>query len=635
MKSKFILLVSFLVLVLAGCSFSLAEDIAPPAGYQSPTPQPTLGNLYPSQPPSVSRGAQIFTQNCLPCHGEAGLGNGPSSARLPVPVAAIGLKDISEQSSPAAWYTVISQGRQDRSMPAFGAVLTDQQRWDVLAYVYMLSSSLTGQSAQGASLYSQYCTNCHGAGGDALASANFTDQQLMSQTTGTALYRVIAEGSGTMPAFNSQLKADDIHALVGYLRSLPFELTAPAVTSAPVALTPQATVDLATTPAVTATPAPTGLGQVSGKVVAAPGASLPADITVSLHGFDTDASGSPTETLTLNGTVAADGTYVFKDVELPAGRVFLVEVSAAGMYIQSDHASVEAGSTQVILPDVTIPDTTTDASGLLVQQVHIILDFSQSDSILFYEIFVLTNPTGKAVLVTSDGTSLPFVPAPTGATPMGIQLTQDSSTVYATDAGFAIPPGDHVYSFMSLFLVPYKNKASLDQSFQLPVSTLTILAPQGVKVKGKGLTKGEPSDFGGQTYDIYSSGALDAGGSLSLSISGAPGTASQGMSTQTILVIVLGVVGLALIGVGVFMYLRDRNRETGSGQGTDADSTDQEENEDEEDEEDEETGSSADESESLMDAIIALDDQFKAGKLTKSAYQKRRAELKDQLKELL
>ncbi|MCK6481723.1 MAG: hypothetical protein L6R43_16740, partial [Planctomycetes bacterium] len=51
--------------------------------------------------------------------------------------------------------------------------------------------------------------------------------------------------------------------------------------------------------------------------------------------------------------------------------------------------------------------------------------------------------------------------------------------------------------------------------------------------------------------------------------------------------------------------------------------------EEEEDEEEEEFESSED----VMDAIIALDDLYRARKIPEEAYQKRRSELKDILKE--
>jgi uncharacterized membrane protein len=76
----------------------------------------------------------------------------------------------------------------------------------------------------------------------------------------------------------------------------------------------------------------------------------------------------------------------------------------------------------------------------------------------------------------------------------------------------------------------------------------------------------------------------------------------------------IGALGLALIAVGVFLFLRDRSK-----------------SQDEDDEiAPEPTGESTEE---IMDAIIALDDQYRAGNISEDAYQKRRADLKAQLKD--
>ena len=82
----------------------------------------------------------------------------------------------------------------------------------------------------------------------------------------------------------------------------------------------------------------------------------------------------------------------------------------------------------------------------------------------------------------------------------------------------------------------------------------------------------------------------------------------------------LGALGLVLIGAGAFLYSRNR-RSTAE-------------------EDDYETGSPIGEplsenSETLMEAILALDDLYKAGQLPEDAYRTRRAELKRRLREIL
>ena len=125
------------------------------------------------------------------------------------------------------------------------------------------------------------------------------------------------------------------------------------------------------------------------------------------------------------------------------------------------------------------------------------------------------------------------------------------------------------------------------------------------------MTKGKTQNFQGANYQEYLGAALKSGDTLTISLSGTPKTAGTTDNSQQNLLIGVGALGLVLILAGVWMYLRDRNRP----------------DEDEEDEHDEFASS-----EDVMDAILALDDLHRAGKISDEAYQNRRAELKDILK---
>lgn len=109
---------------------------------------------------------------------------------------------------------------------------------------------------------------------------------------------------------------------------------------------------------------------------------------------------------------------------------------------------------------------------------------------------------------------------------------------------------------------------------------------------------------------------LQAGDVLSFTVSGTPKAASaantDGPNTNSTLLIGAGGLGIALILAGAWMYFRDKT---------------QTEEEDEEDE--------FETTEDVMDAIIALDDLHRAKKISEGAYQHRRAELKEILKEMM
>jgi len=105
MKSFVFRLLSYLVLsslFLSACS--LAEDITPPPGAEQMAvaqeqPLATNGPLFPLVPPSPADGQAVFAEKCAPCHGPAGMGDGPQAAQLPNPVAPIGSADFARQAT--------------------------------------------------------------------------------------------------------------------------------------------------------------------------------------------------------------------------------------------------------------------------------------------------------------------------------------------------------------------------------------------------------------------------------------------------------------------------------------------------------------------------------------------------------
>jgi mono/diheme cytochrome c family protein len=91
-------------------------------------------------PADVAEGQKLFAQNCAACHGEAGDGNGvfasnvneltgKSPAKLSDPATMLG-------ASPALLQGKILRGGMGTGMPAWGPILTDQQTWDLISYLY-------------------------------------------------------------------------------------------------------------------------------------------------------------------------------------------------------------------------------------------------------------------------------------------------------------------------------------------------------------------------------------------------------------------------------------------------------------------------------------------------------------------
>ncbi|MFZ1399587.1 MAG: cytochrome c [Candidatus Promineifilaceae bacterium] len=91
---------------------------------------------------SLTRGGDLFTTYCATCHGDGGMGDGPAAANLnPAPVA---IAHTSQMLGDNYLYWRISAGGQgdpfNSAMPAWGAALSEQDRWDLINYIRALGS---------------------------------------------------------------------------------------------------------------------------------------------------------------------------------------------------------------------------------------------------------------------------------------------------------------------------------------------------------------------------------------------------------------------------------------------------------------------------------------------------------------
>lgn len=644
------------MLFLSACSFSLAEDVTPPPGVQqqqqsSVQSQPASlnGPLYPLIAPDPENGKAIYVEKCAPCHGDRGLGDGPQAAQLPNPVTAIGSPDVARQSAPDQWYAVVTNGNLERFMPPFTS-LSDRQRWDVVAYAYSLSAP-EADIMKGAELFQANCARCHGenGAGDGPDAANlsvkpvdFTNQEYMAGKAAADFYAAISQGvAPEMPAFGDKLSEVDRWVLTDYLRSLTFKASGSTLAQAGTAAPPEGTssVSEGTTAAPQTTPVPeetsapgitttevlsptAALGSINGVVTNSSGGNVPSGLAITLHGFD-QMQTAITETTTLKD----DGSFVFQDVPMIPGRVFLTTVEFDGSTYGSDIATAENGTTSLDLP-IIVYETTNDTSSLSVDRLHLFFEFADPNTMRVIELYIISNNSNKTVIAPVKGDPTITFKLPEGATNLEFQDGELGGRYVQTEGGFgdtaAIRPGSGSYQVLFAFEMPYNKKLDLAQPLDMPTNAVVILVPAGnISVKGDNLQDGGVRPVQGVDYQTYNGSALNAGDILHLSVTGSPAGSSSALTvgSKTNLLVGIGALGFVLIVSGLYLFLRNRNKQfTEDDLAEDAVLA---------------TPETTENAETVMDAILALDDLYRAGELPEDAYRQRRAELKARLKELL
>ena len=425
-------------------------------------------------------------------------------------------------------------GNLDALMPPFADALSQGQRWDVLAYAYSLGTT-EETIAQGEAVYAENCAACHGDSGQgdgsetgelAAPPTDFTDQSLMAQHSGEELFTAVTEGAGPdMPGFDG-LSEDDRWAVVAYLRSLTFSTLADDINlqaQEPTEVAEQAPEeapegDTENAEAVDEEGLPASVGIVRGQVSHGTDGDIPNSMTVELFAFD--QSGQIDEQ---SVEINADGSFEFAELELGHELVYFVTADHQDMTYSSTFGVFTPGETEIELP-VTIYDTTTDASALLVSRLHIFFEFPSEETVQVVQLFIISNPTDQTVIPASlEDPSVRFS-IPESASNILFQEGSFSDRFVVTEDGFgdtlAVLPGAGEYQLLFSYDLPYEKGMELSQPVNMDVEAVVGFVTEGqATIKSESLQLSNSEDLGGIVYQTYVGGGLQAGESITVEIS--------------------------------------------------------------------------------------------------------------------
>jgi hypothetical protein len=439
------------------------------------------------------------------------------------------------------------------------------------------------------------------------------------------LFNVITKGTGKMPGYADQLTEDQRWAVSSYVLSLAFSASSsPAIASTPGGVTPQASTSASPTPASstvmpTASVSPSVI-TVKGKVTHVAGKPLPADLNVGLWGFDGTQLSEITST-----RMDKEGTYTFSEVKLQTGWVYLTRVKIEAFLFNSDvfHAS-DVKTAELDLP-ISVYDTTSDIKTLSADRLHVFLDFSNPGMIQVMQLFIISNPGDRVVVPNGEGKPVLSFALPPDAENLQFQDGELGGRFISTENGFGdlaeIQPGSGQHQVLFSYELPFNQNRALTLESPVNVDAVTvIIPPANLRLVSDQLQDTGTRNMQGTTVQIFQASKLTAGSKINFQVYDIQSGILPGLSINNTTLIGGGVVlGLALILVGLYLYRR---------QTLQPEITVDDEDTSDDDEEYES-------SESIMDAIIALDDQYQSGRLPEEAYRERRAELKQKLRKVM
>ena len=172
-------------------------------------------------------GGAAFADNCAPCHGLGGAGQG----FYPTLADDAWLWGGSLEAIHQTILYGIRSGHPDarfNEMPAYGrlGMLSREQIGDVADYVLQISGQDHDAAAaeRGAVLFAEQCAACHGEGGEGMAdlgAPDLTDQLwLYGGARSDIVQQVHDPRHGVMPAWTGRLDPETIKSLAVYVHAL-------------------------------------------------------------------------------------------------------------------------------------------------------------------------------------------------------------------------------------------------------------------------------------------------------------------------------------------------------------------------------------------------------------------------------
>jgi mono/diheme cytochrome c family protein len=111
-----------------------ADDDKP---WVAPDAAKQVKNPVPVNPESLAAGAQLYHENCAPCHGETGKGDGDTGKIIKKKPANFTDEKLMSEETDGSLFWKMGEGRGP--MPSWKDELSDKERWQLVIYIRKLT----------------------------------------------------------------------------------------------------------------------------------------------------------------------------------------------------------------------------------------------------------------------------------------------------------------------------------------------------------------------------------------------------------------------------------------------------------------------------------------------------------------
>jgi mono/diheme cytochrome c family protein len=476
-------LLSFAIILSFG---SIAPLYAQDQGARQSPPYDPAQVTTPLAPPFAAAGRASYLENCAPCHGEQGLGNGPTAADLPDPATAFADKAAIWELSPAMLFHTTKFGRLEKLMPPWSNRLDDSEIWNTVAFAWSLHTK-ESETRAGAELYTQSCANCHGesgAGDGPDATGDLPDFTDLRYTTFVSQAEWQAGWQEAHPEIGADWSSAQQEAALEYIRT--FSYTPPWQS-----------------------PLRPGNGVITGTIVfgADSGVQTIDDSVVLLDAY---MGFEPVARFTT--TLSADNTFIFENLTVDPNLVYLASVVADGLSYSSAMLSLtpERSATSAT---ITIYGATDSPENIRINRAHWIID-SQPGALVLAQIYLIGNQGDRTFIGRMvDGVDTPVtvgIDIPPDAQEitfqngaLGNRFRRVGNIIYDT---MPVLPGDSTQQIIVQYAIPFSGSSyDLRQELLYRTDSLSTLVANypNLRVDAPEMTFDSVQNIQGSEYQIW------------------------------------------------------------------------------------------------------------------------------------
>jgi len=547
------------------------------------------------------RGRALFSQKCVQCHGEQGQGNGPLTADLPSPPPDFTAADYAADMSPQDIFDIITQGRMDKMMPPWGDMLSEDERWDLTAYVWSLHIP-ADTVEQATALYEARCTECHGSSGAGLQDnvPHLSDAKWLTATDADIINAFTAGAHPDVGELSPE--EQQLLAIASRQFSLGFDQT-------------QVSVE--------------GLGDVEAQVINGTSGMPLANQPVRLLIFEQEQFAEARD-----GVTDEQGRTQFTGLPTAPTWAYVVETTYQDLTYHSEvgHFAPDISLLELV---ASVYDAGASVDAVSIDRAHWLIDLTNPSFVDVGEVYSFLNSANRVfageMIPGAEEPQVLKIPLPENAIHINVEgetlgerfILEEGNILVDTQP---LPPGN-TQIFLRYSLPVEDGSATLAHQIMYPTAMLNLLAPDiGISIEAPDWQEDTPIQTQGGAFLNYTIFDLPAGSTPVAIINGvsedlltaaAPGAepqqvidrnAAPGISGTPYLPWLVVGLGLVVLGGGVIFGWKKHQQ-------TLADRP----------------ALLEEQRKALIAQMAALDDAFEAGEIPADAYHKQRNTLKLQI----